>query len=66
MIIGLLAAVFPHVWMKPFTSDPNVQEMGSLYLRTVAPAYGAIGLGLAFTSGAREPSVCFFPYWPEP
>ncbi|MBB4279034.1 MATE family efflux transporter [Rhizobium mongolense] len=56
-IIGLVAALFPNIWMGLFTSDPNVQELGSLYLRTVAPAYGAIGLGLALyfaSQGAKR------------
>jgi Na+-driven multidrug efflux pump len=46
-IIGLAAAFFPNVWIGLFTTDATVRELGSLYLRTVAPAYGAIGLGLA-------------------
>lgn len=45
--IGIAAALFPNMWTGLFTSDPAVLEQGSLYLRTVAPAYGAIGLGLA-------------------
>jgi len=56
-IIGLLAALFPNIWMGLFSDDPNVQEMGSLYLRTAAPAYGAIGLGLALyfaSQGAKR------------
>lgn len=56
-VIGLLAALFPNIWMGLFTADPEVREMGSLYLRTVAPAYGAIGLGLALyfaSQGARR------------
>ncbi|WP_105383457.1 MATE family efflux transporter [Neorhizobium alkalisoli] len=56
-IIGLAAALFPDIWMGLFTTDQTVQEMGSLYLRTVAPAYGAIGLGLALyfaSQGAKR------------
>ncbi|MCV9966937.1 MATE family efflux transporter [Pararhizobium sp. BT-229] len=56
-IIGLAAALFPNIWMGLFTTDQTVQEMGSLYLRIVAPAYGAIGLGLALyfaSQGAKR------------
>ncbi len=60
-IIGLLAALFPHVWMKLFTNDPNVQEMGSLYLRTIAPAYGAIGLGLALYFASQGTNRVLLP-----
>ncbi len=45
--IGILATLFPMLWMKLFTADPDVQQLGSQYLQTVAPAYGADGLGLA-------------------
>lgn len=45
--IGILATLFPMLWMKLFTADPDVQQLGSQYLQTVAPAYGAVGLGLA-------------------
>ncbi|MGY5802440.1 MATE family efflux transporter [Rhizobium sp. LEGMi12c] len=56
-IIGIVAALFPTIWMRLFTTDPHVQEMGILYLRTVAPAYGAVGLGLALyfaSQGAKS------------
>jgi putative MATE family efflux protein len=56
-IIGIVAALFPATWMGLFTTDPHVQEMGFLYLRTVAPAYGAVGLGLALyfaSQGAKR------------
>ncbi len=45
--IGIVAALFPTMWMSLFTKDTNVQELGSLYLQTVAPAYSAVGAGLA-------------------
>lgn len=56
-IIGIAAATFPKVWMGLFSTDPHVAEMGALYLRTVAPTYGAVGLGLALyfaSQGAKR------------
>jgi putative MATE family efflux protein len=44
--IGVLAALFPHVWIGIFSSDPNVVAAGSSYLRVVAPFYGFVGLGM--------------------
>jgi Na+-driven multidrug efflux pump len=44
--IGVLAALFPHVWIGIFSSDPNVVATGSSYLRIVAPFYGFVGLGM--------------------
>ena len=44
--IGILAALFPHVWIGIFSSDPNVVAAGSSYLRVVAPFYGFVGLGM--------------------
>jgi putative MATE family efflux protein len=46
-LIGLLAASFPRAWLSLFTASPHVLETGTLYLRTVAPFYGAIGIGMA-------------------
>jgi len=45
--IGLLAAVFPRVWLGLFTADPHVQAAGASYLQIVGPTYGFFGLGLA-------------------
>jgi len=44
--IGLWAAAFPHVWLRLFSSDPQMLEAGALYLRSVGPFYGFFGLGL--------------------
>lgn len=55
--IGLLAAVFPHAWLGLFSDQPEVLAYGTLYLRTVAPFYGAIGIGMALyfaSQGARR------------
>lgn len=45
-LIGLLAAIFPQAWLGLFSDQPRVLTLGTLYLRTVAPAYGTIGLGM--------------------
>ena len=44
--VGLSAALFPHAWLTLFGSDPAMLEAGTLYLRTVGPAYGLFGLGM--------------------
>jgi Na+-driven multidrug efflux pump len=46
--IGLLAALFPEVWLGLFSDDEEV--IGSLYLRIVGPVYGGYGLGMALFS----------------
>jgi putative MATE family efflux protein len=55
--IGLLSAIFPHAWLGLFSNQPEVLAHGTLYLRTVAPFYGAIGVGMALyfaSQGARR------------
>jgi putative MATE family efflux protein len=56
-LIGLAVAIFPHAWLGLFSDDPRVLALGTLYLRTVAPFYGAIGLALVLYfagQGARR------------
>lgn len=56
-VIGFAAAIFPQAWIGLFSDDPRVLAMGALYLRTVAPVYGAVGLGLALyfaSQGAKR------------
>lgn len=56
-LVGLAAAVFPQAWLGLFTHDTAAIEAGAAYLRTVAPAYGLFGLGLALyfaSQGARR------------
>lgn len=45
--VGLAAALFPEAWLGLFTEDPQAIATGALYLRTVAPAYAFLGIGLA-------------------
>jgi MATE family, multidrug efflux pump len=45
--IGLLAALFPALWMGLFSNDPEIIGLGTWYLRIVGPIYGLYGLGMA-------------------
>ena len=45
--IGLLAALFPALWMGLFSNDPEIIRLGTSYLRIVGPIYGLYGLGMA-------------------
>jgi len=59
--MGLAAAIFPQAWLGLFSDDPQVLAMGTLYLRNVAPVYGAIGLGLALYFASQGAKRVLFP-----
>jgi Na+-driven multidrug efflux pump len=46
-MIGIVAAVWPNLWLELFGHDPAMLATGSAYLRAVGPFYGFFGLGLA-------------------
>ncbi|MBP2307075.1 MATE family efflux transporter [Azospirillum melinis] len=60
-VIGLAAAIFPQGWISLFSDDPQVLAMGTLYLRTVAPVYGAVGVGLALYFASQGAKRMLFP-----
>jgi putative MATE family efflux protein len=47
LVIGGSVAIFPSLWIRIFSDDPAVLEIGSLYMRTVAPLYPLFGAGMA-------------------
>lgn len=51
--LGLTVALFPGLWTGLFTSDPAVARVAAAYLRTVAPFYGALALGLLLYFAAQ-------------
>lgn len=51
--LGLTVALFPELWTDLFTSDPAVASIAAAYLRTVAPFYGALALGLLLYFAAQ-------------
>ena len=52
LLIGVAVTFFPLAWVSLFSSDPEVLESGASYLRTVAPLYPflAVGIALYFAS----------------
>ena len=61
-IIGLLAAAFPDVWIGIFSRDPAVLASGASYLHRVAPAYGAVGLGMLLYFAAQGTGRMLVPF----
>ena len=47
MAIGWTVAIYPPLWIHVFSDDADVIEIGSLYMRMVAPFYPLFGAGLA-------------------
>jgi putative MATE family efflux protein len=44
--LGLIVAVHPSIWLGLFSTDPEVERLGAMYLRIVGPVYVCFGLGL--------------------
>ncbi len=61
-VIGVAAALFPDVWVGLFSDDPDVLAAGAIYLRVVAPFYGAIGLGLILYFACQGRGKVFWPF----
>jgi putative MATE family efflux protein len=59
--IGLAVTVFPHAWLGLFSDEPRVLALGTLYLRNVAPFYGAIGLALVLYFASQGAQRVLFP-----
>lgn len=45
-VIGAVVALFPELWTRLFSNDPEVLAHASDYLRVVGPAFPLFGLGL--------------------
>jgi putative MATE family efflux protein len=59
--IGLAVTVFPQAWLGLFSDEPRVLALGTLYLRNVAPFYGATGLALALYFASQGARRVLFP-----
>ncbi len=45
-VAGVILVLFPRLWLGIFTTDPQVLQVGTQYLRTVAPFYPLVGVGM--------------------
>ena len=61
-VIGLAAALALHAWLGLFTREPAVLAAGTLYLRTVAPFYGCVGLGILLYFAAQGAGRVSWPF----
>jgi len=59
--VGLMAAAWPTAWLGLFSSDPGMLQAGAQYLRSVGPAYGFFGLGLALYFASQGAAKLFWP-----
>ncbi len=59
--IGLAVAMFPHVWIGLFSTESQVLALGTLYLRNVAPIYGAVGLAMALYFASQGANRVLLP-----
>src|SRR5205814_1364131 len=60
-LIGLGAALAPHVWLSLFDTDPAMLDAGSRYLHTVGPLYGLFGLGIALYFASQGAGRLLWP-----
>src|SRR5262249_7557588 len=59
--IGLGAATFPKAWLGLLDTDPAMLDVGIRYLRTVGPAYGLFGLGMALYFASQGAGRLLWP-----
>ena len=51
---GVLAAIFPVLWIGFFSADPDAVETGVTYLQISGPFYGAVGIALILGFSTRR------------
>ena len=61
LMIGGTVAVYPALWIRIFSDDPQVLEIGSLYMRIVAPLYPLFGAGLALYFASQGAGQMLLP-----
>ena len=60
-VIGAIFLVFPEMFIRIFTLDTNVIEIGTVYLRFLAPTFGFIGFSLVLGKALNGAGDTFSP-----
>jgi putative MATE family efflux protein len=60
--VGLVVGLFPQLWLHLFSHDAEVLRQGAIYLRIVAPAYGALGFGFVIAFAAMGAGHVFWTF----
>jgi len=60
-VIGLVAAVWPELWVGLYSQDPAVIASGSLYLRIVGSMYVFQGVGSSLYFASQGAGTVFWP-----
>lgn len=62
LVLGGLLVVWPGAWLRFFTEDPEILEIGAHYLRAVAPSYPFLGASMIFAFGLQAQGRAVFPF----
>ncbi|MGJ5079835.1 MATE family efflux transporter [Bradyrhizobium sp. HKCCYLS3013] len=60
--IGVIVALHPPLWLGLFSRDAEVVREGATYLRTVAPAYAALGFGFVLAFAGQGAGHVLWPF----
>jgi putative MATE family efflux protein len=61
LAIGWTVAAYPPLWIRIFSDDAAVLEIGSLYMRIVAPLYPLFGAGLTLYFASQGSGQVLMP-----
>ena len=61
LVIGWSVAIYPPIWIHIFSDDATVIDIGSLYMRIVAPLYPLFGAGLALYFASQGAGQVLMP-----
>jgi putative MATE family efflux protein len=59
--VGIVVALWPHLWAGMFSTDPAVLDSGYTYLRIVGPCYAFLGIGIALYFASQGAGKMMWP-----
>lgn len=61
-LLGIVAAIWPGLWLENFTADKNALAVGAVYLAIVGPFYGFFGLGQTLYFASQGTGNMIWPF----